>query len=74
MRIEGVQRVRQTLEKLKGKYGKSNPSVVVGYTANYALSVHENLEARHKEGKQARYLTEPLERLKNELAELLKQE
>lgn len=34
--------------------------VVVGYTAAYAIFVHENLEARHKEGKEAKFLEKPL--------------
>lgn len=34
--------------------------VLVGYTSEYAIYVHENLEARHKPGKQAKYLEQPL--------------
>ena len=32
----------------------------VGYTADYALYVHENLEARHKKGQTAKFLERPL--------------
>lgn len=38
---------------------KIDEDVVVGYTASYAIYVHENLEARHKPGKQAKFLEEP---------------
>jgi len=31
-------------------------NVVVGYVADYAVYVHEDLQARHKPGKQAKYL------------------
>lgn len=34
--------------------------VVLGYGTNYAVFVHENLQARHKVGK-AKYLQDPLE-------------
>lgn len=32
----------------------------VSYSTDYAIHVHENLEAQHKPGKQAKYLEEPL--------------
>lgn len=40
-----------------GHGGKAD--IVVGYTAEYAIYVHEIVEAQHKEGKQAKYLEEP---------------
>jgi hypothetical protein len=38
----------------------SNPSVIVGYTEEYAIFVHENLEANHPVG-QAKFLEQPLQ-------------
>ncbi len=38
----------------------SNPSVIVGYTEEYAIFVHENLEAHHDVG-QAKFLEQPLQ-------------
>lgn len=35
-------------------------SVVVSYGTEYAIYVHENLNARHKPGTYAKYLTRPL--------------
>lgn len=35
---------------------KGNPTVGIGYNANYAIYVHENLNATHKEGKSAKFL------------------
>jgi hypothetical protein len=37
----------------------NNPSVIVGYTEEYAIFVHENLEAHHPVG-QAKFLEQPL--------------
>ena len=34
--------------------------VQVGYTQLYSIFVHENLEAKHKTGKEAKYLERPL--------------
>lgn len=36
-----------------------NTSVIVGFGMEYAVFVHENLEARHKPGKQAKFLEQP---------------
>lgn len=33
--------------------------VIVGYVADYAVYVHEDLEAKHKPGKTAKYLERP---------------
>jgi hypothetical protein len=46
-------------------------SVVVGYTAAYAVYVHENLEAKHKEGKQAKFLEQPARELTQEFREII---
>ena len=48
--------------------------VQVGYTAGYALYVHENLDARHKAGKQAKFLEQPLRELHKEFVSLVTQE
>lgn len=72
MRVQGVQRVRQSLDRVKRKYGwDATPSVIVGYTANYALQVHENIEARHASGKQAKYLEQPARENRRELARIV---
>ena len=59
------------------KQGK-NPSVVVGFEEEYAIYVHENLEAYHDNG-QAKFLEQPLrentdkytEHIKNKVQELI---
>jgi hypothetical protein len=45
-KIEGLPGVLKALQKAARKYGEEHPSVIVGYTANYALAVHENVEMK----------------------------
>lgn len=47
-RVEGAKDVIVKLERLKGKSPKYRTSVAVGYTAKYALWVHESVEERLK--------------------------
>lgn len=44
-----------------------DPAVVVGYTAAYAVHVHEDMAAPHVTGN-AKYLSRPLMRLRKELS------
>jgi len=45
--------------------------VIVGYVADYAVYVHENLQAKHKPGKQAKYLEQPAREKKNEIFKII---
>ena len=48
-KIEGIKELKATLKQLrKGSSRRDNGSVVVGYTAGYALFVHENVEMKLK--------------------------
>ncbi len=63
------------LNKLKAKVAKSitqgnRASVVVGYTQNYALFVHEILDVNHPVGK-AMYLTDPFNDMKSIVGKLV---
>jgi len=49
---------------------RTRVSVIVGYTASYALVVHEDLTAFHPVG-QAKYLEEPFRNLRKELADIV---
>lgn len=52
-------------QKVKEFLGaKKDPTVKVGYTAQYAIYVHENLEANHPNGGQAKFLEQPARELK----------
>lgn len=50
------------------------PEVFVGYTMFYAIYVHENLYARHKPGKIAKYLEIPAKRYRQELYGIIRKE
>jgi hypothetical protein len=42
--IKGIERLNAKLQALAAKFGGGKPVVAVGYSANYALYVHENME------------------------------
>ncbi len=70
MKIEGVDAVKRALKQILAKHlelpnATKGESVVMGYTAAYALHVHEDLKMRHKPGKQAKYLEQPARELNN---------
>jgi len=47
--------------------------VVVSYGAEYAIYVHENVFARHKSGKQAKFLEQPARERRGEIIQIVKQ-
>lgn len=61
--------VQAKLAKLAKKM-KTDKDVTVGFTANYAVYVHENLTARHRVG-QAKFLEEPLRTLKAQIYHII---
>ena len=77
--IKGIKAVGQALNRLSKKAGKTRVSVIVGYTANYALQVHENAkqEARRRlrakdAGKQQwKFLEQPAREFQDELAKIV---
>jgi hypothetical protein len=62
--ITDIKRLKNRLEQLTNKYTSTTetPTVVVGYTANYAVHVHER-PAKHKPGKQMKFLEQPARQL-----------
>ena len=48
--------------------------VTVGYTASYAVFVHENLDNKHKKGKQAKFLEEPARAMHPQLQQMIRDE
>lgn len=82
-KIEGVKEVIAAMRRAAARVlGESranarstdpndNISVVVGYTAAYAIYVHENLEAYHKVG-QAKYLEQPARELSPGLGRMVR--
>lgn len=53
--------------------GTPRPEVRVGYTAGYALYVHENLDAWHKPGKEAKFLEGPFRTEQTEMSRLVRE-
>lgn len=72
--VEGLEKVvaalRSKAAKLTGN--ETEPSVIVGYTQNYAVFVHENLEAHHHVG-EAKFLERPARELSPELGKIVAQ-
>jgi len=46
-------------------------AAVVGYGTDYAVYVHEDLEARHKPGKAAKFLETPLREKRDKIAKIV---
>lgn len=71
MRVEGLPKLIAQLLGLAEK--EPTVSVSVGFQTNYALFVHENLQAHHPVG-QAKYLEQPARQLSNDgtLANIVK--
>jgi hypothetical protein len=70
--IEGVKELQARLRNLAKESQKHDTSAVsVGYTAPYAIYVHEDLTAHHEPGKKAKFLSGPARRLARELGELV---
>ena len=66
--IIGLNKTLRKLRQLAHKHGH-NPSVIVGYSANYALPVHERVNVPHRVG-QAKYLEQPARELSKELGKI----
>lgn len=63
-----IKNVRQLIAKLQQRIARARSgsgSVVVGYTQEYAVYVHENLSAWHAPPTRAKYLEEPARLLYN---------
>jgi hypothetical protein len=68
--VEGVGRVLASL-KARTLRGRKALTATVGYSAPYALYVHEDLTAFHPNGR-AKFLEEPARRLQAEMASIVR--
>lgn len=68
--IEGLNKLIQRIHGLKVKAKGASVGVQVGYSQNYALPVHEDLDAHHPVG-QAKYLEAPARSMQGELARII---
>ena len=64
------QKLKSDLNDQKDRFPKQEV-VVVGYTANYAVYVHEDLEANHPNGGQAKYLEQPAREMQKQFSEIV---
>lgn len=70
--IKGVEKVVAALRnKAAAMRGEESPTVTVGYTASYAIYVHERVDLKFKVG-QAKFLEEPARNLASTLAQIVK--
>lgn len=68
MEIKNLTSLVGKLRQMAAEANKdNNVSVITGYTAAYAVYVHENMEAVHPVG-QAKFLEQPARTLRNVLA------
>lgn len=76
--ITGLKKVLKMIADKKKIIGDNpNPEVTVGYTQNYALYVHENLELSETEknkkaGRGAKYLEEPYRLFQSQMVRMVK--
>lgn len=72
-KLQNFSRLQKKLADLR-RDNKENEkeAAIVGYSQRYAIIVHEDLTARHKEGKTAKYLEGPARRLQGELAAIIR--
>lgn len=69
VKIEGSGAVIRRLRQLAKMHG--SPQVVVGYTMYYAVYVHENMNANHPNGGQAKFLEQPAKEMRKELGQIV---
>lgn len=71
-KVEGVDRLMRAFDRIARRADEDGrASVTVGYTQQYAVFVHEDLAAKHRAGKTAKFLETPTRRLAPELGKLI---
>ena len=73
IKLTGVGRLKKTFDTARKKAESS--SVIVGYTANYAIYVHEMVGANFKRpGSQAKFLEQPAREMKGDLVKQIERD
>lgn len=70
--IVGLEKVVQEMRARTRKL--QTTSLVVGYSAPYALRVHEDLAMRHPRGGQAKFLEQPMREYSVQIAQVVRDE
>lgn len=71
-RINGGNLKGSAFTRIEGTGFKT--AVIVGYTADYAIYVHEIIENRHAAGKQAKFLSGPLQQHRDYMGAMIVKE
>lgn len=74
MKVTNIKVLRRKIQKMRDAASnpkETHPMVQVGYTQSYAVHVHE-IQARHKAGKQWKYLEAPARSLASTLVQIVK--
>lgn len=71
LKMEGVEKVNASL-RARSLKGAKKATVNVAYETPYAVYVHEDLEANHPNGGQAKFLEEPFRANRNLLSAIVK--
>lgn len=66
-------RLDATFKRLKAKALRDDVDVQVGFAMPYAGIVHEDLEAHHAPGTQAKYLEQPTREYSSEIGRIIRQ-
>jgi hypothetical protein len=75
VKIDGVPRLLRTLEGLATRARQdAGRRVAVGYRADYAVFVHEDLTAYHAGGGQAKFLETPLRAMHQQLGAMIRED
>jgi hypothetical protein len=72
VRISKSGSIARTLRKLAQQ--RPDVTVVVSYSAEYAVHVHENLDMSHPNGGQAKFLEQPAREMRKELQQGLRED
>lgn len=73
VQIDGVGRLITKLKAMIAKAKRENVTYRVGFTASYAIYVHEDMTARHAAGTRAKFLEEPARGKQHEMRTIVKE-
>jgi hypothetical protein len=71
--VDGFKQTFDALGKLVSRASKDQATFRVGYSAEYATYVHENLEAHHPNGGQAKFLEQPAREMERDLQRIIEE-
>lgn len=73
MKVQNIRRLETKIKALAKMGSGGNYVGLVGYTQDYAVRVHEDLNMRHAKGTQAKFLEQPARELAPELSDIIEE-